>query len=89
MSFQSGPGGFKIYTLNSDGQTWTPLTGALVRIASDPRPGHSDIYGVNAQGQIWHSAKGDGTDWVRLPGAAVDLTVDGNGVLHVVGTQPA
>ena len=87
--FTPGPNGFKPYLLSADGKSYQPLPGALMRIAVDPRPGHLDIYGVNLKGEVWHSAKGDGTDWNRLPGHGVDVAVRSDGRLVIVGTSPA
>lgn len=83
MTFTAGPNGFGIY-LNK-GQGFVKLPGQAMRITQHPGTGALTI--VNVRGEIWRSAKGDGSDWARVPGQAVDVA-DGPSGLAVVGTDP-
>lgn len=84
MSFTAGPDGFGIWSHKSG--AWVKLPGAAMRIAQNPCSGVLTV--VNVRGEIWQSAKGDGSDWVKLDGQAVDVC-DGPNGLVVVGVDPA
>jgi hypothetical protein len=84
VSFTAGPNGFGIWKLTPKG--WARLPGEAMRIAQHPVTGALTV--VNVRGEIWRSPKGDGSDWGKLTGSAVDVS-DGPQGLVVVGTDPA
>ena len=84
MSFTAGPNGFGLWSRKTG--TWTAIPGAAMRCAQNPNTGALTV--VNVRGEIWQSAKGDGSDWIKLDGSAVDVC-DGPSGLIVVGTGPA
>jgi hypothetical protein len=64
-----------------DGNTWTRVQGAGVRIAVDSI-GNAAV--VNSQGGIWHY---NGQSWTQLSGAAVDIAIGAGGHVWVLGTN--
>lgn len=71
-------GGYGIY--RRDGTKWTKIGGSAVRITVD---GAGNAWVVNIHGQIFEYT---GKTWINKPGAAIDISSDGNDIA-VMGTD--
>lgn len=110
MSFTAGPTGFGMWWFDpSKGQidaannrlvvTFNPYPQgtAAMRVAANPGlpgPNPNAVLVCNVHGEISYSAKGDGSDWLRVVdsgggGQAVDVAIGSGGICYLVGTGPA
>ncbi|QJR15459.1 tectonin domain-containing protein [Usitatibacter palustris] len=78
------PGGYGIYRFNPAKNNWDKVPGSAVRIAVDPK-GQPIV--VNLTGEIYIMPSGPFPIFVKVPGAARDISMGADGSMYYAGTD--